>query len=316
MKTCRIGRIDFEPTVLGLGCWVFGGRDWGAQNDADSAATIEEALALGINHFDTAQGYGAGHSEQLCGQYLQSVREQVFIATKSDLTPRQEVQAKIDTSLKRLRCEMIDIFYIHWPKKGAEMRPMMEELERARDKEKIRGIGVSNFSVAQMEQVMEVGHIDAHQLCYNLLWRQDEADVIPFCIENDISVVTYSSIAQGILTGKYHRHNEFAPDDQRPQTVLFVKDVWPHIFEAVEEMKIIAREANRPLHHLALLWAASQPGVKSVLVGARNPQQIQDNVQAVDGEVEAEIFNRLTAISDRAIKHLPDVRNIFWNDVN
>jgi len=311
LETRKIGTIDFEPTVLSLGCWAFGGAQWGGQEDQDSAAAIHAALDLGITHFDTAQGYGAGRSEKLCGQELKGVRDQVFLATKTAAGSAQAMLDAVDVSLERLRTDTIDLFYIHWPQKDVDLADTMTGLEKARETGKIRGIGVSNFSVEQMKRAKTAGRIDAHQLCYNLLWRWDEEDIIPFCTNNDIGVVTYSSIAQGILTGKFPRQPHFPEGDQRPQTVHFDPAVWPHVFTAVEAMKGVAEVAGRPLAHLAIRWVAEQPGIASVLVGARNASQVRQNHGAMAGEIDRDVPARLTSISDEAIRHIPDAGNIF-----
>ena len=155
------------------------GGSWYAKDvsDADLLSTLEAAYRSGIRHFDTAAGYGNGRSETLLGRFLEGKRESVFLASKShtdDLTAAASL-AEVEGSLRRLAVEFIDLYYIHWPRAGRDMRPVMEGLEAARAQGKIGAVGVSNFSVAQMEQVSEVGRIDVHQLGYNLLWRYAEA---------------------------------------------------------------------------------------------------------------------------------------------
>ena len=191
------------------------------------------------------------------------------------------------------------------------MRPVMEGLEKARRLSKIQAIGVSNFSVEHMELVSEVGTINAHQLCYNLLWRYPERDLIPYCLEHDIAVVTYSSLAQGILAGEFSRHPRFKDGDQRSTTVFFDPDVWPYVYEAVEQLKTLAQELERPLAHLAIRWVAQQPGVTSVLVGARNAAEVRENAAAMSSDIPQEVFDRMTEISDQVTPFIPDVGNIF-----
>jgi myo-inositol catabolism protein IolS len=190
----------------------------------------------------------------------------------------------------------------------------MEGLETARQQGKIKAIGVSNFNVEQMAQVAEVGTINAHQLGYSLLWRFDEADVIPYCQANGIAVITYSSIAQGILAGKLPRNPQFEAGDVRPRTVLFEPAVWPHMYEAVEQFKQVAQDANRSLTHLAIRWVLHQLGIHSAVVSARNMQQLAQNVEALHGEIPDSVFARLTAISDQAMQHIPDTGNVYRYD--
>jgi aryl-alcohol dehydrogenase-like predicted oxidoreductase len=307
----RIGGSKCEATVFGLGTWVFGGNQWGGQDDEDCYATLKAAVEAGVTHIDTAQAYTRGRSEELIGYLLPEFRDKVFLATKTGLRLEANVSDIVDQSLERLKTDHVDLMYIHWPKKGADMRPFMEGLEKEREKGRILGVGVSNFSVEQMEQVMEVGTIDAHQFCYNLIWRFPEREVLPFCREHNIAGVTYSSIAQGIMTGKFGTKPEFREGDQRGGTVPFEPDVYPHVYAGVQEMKKIADELERPLVHLAIRWLTVQPGISSVLVGARTPDQFHNNVAAMEGEIPEGVLNRITAISDRIVEHVPDVGNIF-----
>jgi len=311
MQSTNIGLVSKKSSVLGLGCWVFGGSDWGIQNENDSLDAIKAGYDRGITHFDTAQVYGKGHSEELLGRALKGVREKVFIATKMMFTQKEKVEGSIVSSLKRLKTDYVDLFYIHWPRKNADLEGMMEGLVRAREKGLIKGIGVSNFSVEQMERLLRVGQIDAHQFCYNLLWRWPEHNLIPFCIEKEISIITYSSIAQGILTGKFGKEIEFAAGDHRKHTVLFEKDIWPVVYEGVENLKSVAENSGRSLLELAIRWILSRQGISTVLVGARNSLQVKLNVKSIDGEIDSTVFDELTKVSNRIIKHIPDTGNIF-----
>jgi aryl-alcohol dehydrogenase-like predicted oxidoreductase len=302
---------NLNITPLSLGCWPLGGDQWGKQDDRDSLATIGKAIELGINHFDTAQMYGRGHGEELLGKALKSIRNKVFIATKILYLPKDKVEAAVIASLKRLQTDRIDLFYIHWPKKNGDLAGMMEGLEHIRQKGLIRSIGVSNFSVTQMQQVIKAGKIDVHQLCYNVLWRREERETIPYCRQHGISIVTYSSLAEGILTGKFGREVDFVPGDHRKYTLLFEKEVWPNVYSAVEKLKTIATEAKRPLAHCAIQWLLTKNGIVSVLVGSRTPEQVTSNVKALEGSIDQSVFDRMTKVSDELVFHLPEAGNIF-----
>jgi len=307
----KIGGSGCKATVFGLGTWVFGGNQWGGQDDDDCHATLKAAVDSGITHIDTAQAYSRGRSEELVGHLLPDFRDKVFVATKTGMSPDANVSEIVDRSLERLKTDHVDLMYIHWPKKGVNMRPFMEGLEKEREKGRILGIGVSNFSVEQMEQVMEVGTIDAHQFCYNLVWRFADREIIPFCLEHNIAGVTYSSIGQGILTGKFGDKPEFREGDQRGGTVPFEPDVYPHVYAGVQEMKKIADEVGRPLVHLAIRTLITRPGISSVLVGARNTHQLSENLAAMEGEISEDVYARMIEISDGIMEHMPDVGNIF-----
>jgi aryl-alcohol dehydrogenase-like predicted oxidoreductase len=187
----------------------------------------------------------------------------------------------------------------------------MEGLERARAQGKIGAVGVSNFSVADMRQVGEVGRIDAHQLGYNLLWRFAEADVIPYCIAHGIGVVCYSALAHGILSGKFPRVLNFPPEDQRNTVLPFRADIWPHVYTGVEQLKAIAAAENRPLMHLALRWILRQPGITAVVFGGRNAAQATANAGALAGDIPDDVFTGMTAISDEIVRHMPHENNLF-----
>ena len=293
---------------------ALGGTVFGDQSEAGWLAVMQAALSHGINHFDTANGYGNGQSETLIGQFMAAQparRETIFLASKAshNEVTAARMTALLDQSLARLQTDVIDLYYIHWPRQGQDLRPWMEALETARHQGKIRAIGVSNFSIEQMEQVATVGTIDAHQLCYNLLWRFAERDIIPYCQANGITVVTYSSMAQGILTGKFPRQLQLASNDKRPNTVLFDPAIWPHAHAGVEKLKILAQQANRSLSHLALRWVLQQPAIDTAVVGARTPDQVADNASALAGPIPADIFAQMTAISDEVIQHIPDTGN-------
>ena len=309
----RIPPVDKDLNPLALGGSVFGTDPWEGEERANLLAALEAALHSGINHFDTANGYGDGQSERLLGHFLAERRERIFLASKADLDEMDAglMLAQVNQSLTRLQTDMIDLYYIHWPRRGKDLRPMMEGLEKARQQGKIRAVGVSNFSVEQMEQVAEVGQINAHQLGYNLFWRVAEKEIFPYCRQHHIAVVTYSSIAQGILTGKFPRQLHLSPGDQRAGIVFFDEAVWPYIYVGVEQLKLLAQEIDRPLTHLAIRWVLHQADINTAVVGARHTQQVECNVEALAGDIPPEIFERMTEISDAVIQHIPDTGNMY-----
>ena len=312
IKPVRIGAFPAQLPLGFGGSWFVPYSAPGAE-DARLLGAIEAAYDAGIRHFDTAGGYGDGHSEEIYGRFLEGRRPEIFLASKSNPTETTAaaMSAEIDASLRRLKTDYIDLYYIHWPRSGADMRPRMEALETARAEGKIRAAGVSNFSVAQMREVQEAGRIDAHQLGYNLIWRYAEDDLIPFCAKHDIAVVTYSSLAHGILTGKFGATPDLRPGDQRHRILPFRADIWPHVYEGVEKLKAIAAELDRPLMHLAIRWSLQRPGITSVVAGARNKAQAEANAQALSGAIPGQVFDRMTAISDEIVRHVPNEGNLF-----
>lgn len=316
LPSVEIGAGTGFHAPLGVGCSFYGISDWAGSEAQALYDAMVTALDNGLTHFDTATGYGGGESEKLIGRFIQDDakrREKMYIASKANLN---DVSAKaileaIDGSRNRLQTDVIDLYYIHWPRTGQDMRPMMEGLETARQQGKIKAVGVSNFSVEQMRQVQEVGKIDAHQLGYNLLWRFPEADIIPYCVENKIAVVVYSALAHGILSGKYERELAFVADDQRWRILLFRDDVWSAIYPDVQAMKALAEKAGVSLVHLALRWLLHQASITSVLVSAKNPTQALANATTLSAEIPESVFAELTAISEKVKNKIPDEGNPF-----
>ena len=177
--------MHFQAHPLALGCWVFGGEAWGGQKEKDSIEAIHTARELGVNHFDTAQGYGKGLSEKILGRELKKIdREKIFVASKLFLKPKpQEIQISVEESLKRLQMEYIDLFYIHWPHKKIDFRLGLEVLQKLKEAGKIKGIGVSNFTAEAIEKASGIAQIEAHQVGYSLCWRWDEKDLFFTCAQ-------------------------------------------------------------------------------------------------------------------------------------
>jgi myo-inositol catabolism protein IolS len=300
----------FSP--LGLGCWQYHPGLWGTGQEQPLLDTMEAALTHGMDHFDTATGYGDGASEKLVGRFLHGRRSQVFVATKAgiqDENPRTMLES-VKASLERLDTDFIDLYYIHWPRSDIDIRPAMEGLELARAQGLVRAVGVSNFSVAQMELVSQMGKIDAHQIPHSLLWRARESDVIPYCRQHGIGVIAYGPLGYGILTGKFGRKPSFRPEDDRSYRILFFEEpTWGAIYTAVEQMKTVAQEIQRPLLHLVIRWSLAQPGIVCTLAGANSPAQVAQNAAALQGEVPAWALERLTAISDALKKDIPAEAN-------
>ena len=299
--------IPFPRVRLGMGGSHYG-LDATPGTEAQLAAALEAALEGGITHFDTATDYAGGDSERRLGRFLAAApgrRERVFLASKANLdeVSAAAVQRAIDASLQRLRTDVIDVYYLHWPRAGRDLRPWMEGLETARAQGKVRAVGVSQLS--------EVGRIDACQVGYNLLWRFPERDVLPHCRDHGIAVVAYSALAHGILAGQYGRQLHFAPQDQRWSISLFRPDVWPRVHAVVNTMKSVAERAGVPPATLALRWLTDRQGVDAVLVSAHRAAQVHENLQALRAPVPADALAELDALGAAALGGVPDEGNPF-----
>jgi myo-inositol catabolism protein IolS len=295
---------------FGLGCWSFALAQKGSDEESGATEVIKTAYEHGVRHFDTAQGYGDGRSEEIVGAALAGCSD-AEIATKCRLLAGHETRRAVETSLRRLGRDSVDCFYIHWPRTGMDSRPMLEALEAERERGTIQRVGVSNFTAEELTQGLKIARIDVHQIGYSLLWRHPESEVIPCSRRLGVQLYSYSSLAQGLLTGKMPERSMFAPDDPRPGTVFYDEDVWPHVYRALARMSAIADGAGVSLHHLALRWLIERGGVTRVLVGARSIRQLLDNLAAFSGECDPAVLDALESVSADLRPHVPDIGNIF-----
>jgi len=285
VKYNQLGWSSLPVSPITFGCWELGGGQWEKQSDEVNMQAIEEAFALGITSFDTAEGYGNGHSEEIVGQALAGKRSQVVIATKvspNHLRP-SELRHSAEQSLKRLRTDYIDLYYIHWPNDEIPLADTMNEMRRLQEEGLIKAIGVSNFSRKQMEEAMTVARIDVLQPEYSLLQRKLEKDIVPYCLEQGISIFSYSSIAKGILTGVYHNGKaELKETDFRRNRRLFLPEHLEAEKTLVDLVGRIAQVKGVSMAEIAITWLLYQNAVDSAIVGTQNRKHLEENVRAID----------------------------------
>ena len=302
------------PSQFGLGTFQFREATPGSGAARTAADVWRAAYDRGMRHVDTAQGYGAGTSESAVGEILRG-RDDVFVATKIHYLPSvEEVAAAVDQSRKRLGRDVIDLVYLHWPRRGEDLAAVMEGLERCRGRGRIRHVGVSNFSVAELEEASRVCPIDAFQIGYSLLWRYPERDVIPWCREHGVTVISYSALAQGLLAGKIRDRGQLPAGDPRLKTVYYDEGVFEPVRSAVDEMARAAAAARAPLARLALAWVLSRPGMSATLLGASSAAQIAETLPEGfphDAAAVGSALEELTRISDAVAPLIPDIGNIF-----
>ncbi len=301
-----------QITQLTFGCWQAGGDSWTGTDDSDSLAAMRAGLDAGINFFDTAEGYGRGHSEELLGRFLrESHGTDVLVATKvgdSNLSA-PKLRAACEKSLGHLGIERIDLYQIHWPAGtwGSPIVPLEEsmgELIKLQSEGKIRAIGVSNFNGAQIEEALSYGRIESLQPPYSLLFQPYvENGTLDVCLKHEIGVIPYSPLAQGLLTGKFSRDNR--PTDNRGGNRLFKDPAYDLALEAVDALKPIAQKYGATTGNLSLAWLAAQPGVTSPIVGARNAEQIVDTAKAADLNIEAGDLQLISDIARPLLDSLP-----------
>ena len=312
METRKIGNTDIEVTVVGLGCWPMGAGYWGACDDADSIRTIHKALDIGINFLDTAPAYNRGHSEQVVGKGLAGRSADVILSTKVAAAP-DRIRPSLETSLERLQTDYVDVFFVHWPNRSQPLAKTMEILEALRREGRIRAVGVSNFTVEMMAMASKYGTIDVVQPPYNLIWRFIEDDVRPYSETHNMGIVTYSSLAQGLLTGTLRLDTAFRGDDQRPRSILWQPENYGKCLYTVERLRPIAESLGIPLSQLALRWLISQPGVTSALVGARLPDEIAEDAGVLGWDLPAKTMTAVQAISDEIYLSMPHYFDMWGN---
>jgi Predicted oxidoreductases (related to aryl-alcohol dehydrogenases) len=304
-----LGKSDLNVSVIGYGAWGIGGKPfWNSEGEEKSLRSIEKAIDLGINFYDTAPVYGFGYSEELLGKALQAKRKDVIIATKCGLVwnkeelkairkraTRESILEEIDLSLKRLCTDYIDLYQVHWPDESTPIEETMNTLLQVQKEGKIRYIGVSNYSVDQMKESVNYGQIVSLQPMYSMLERDVEKERLPFCIENDIGVICYSPLASGVLTGKYDENTRF--EDWRGQGIIgnFTGEVYVSHINKVKKIVKIAQKHGKTLAQLAINWLLHQKGVTTAIVGVKTPDQVEQNIGAVGWEIPD---NDLKEISD------------------
>lgn len=318
MEKRRLGTSDVQITPILMGTWQAGKKMWVGIEDAETTRAIRSAFDAGITTIDTAEVYGDGHSEQIVAQALSEVRDQAVYATKvfANHLKYDQVLEACERSLKNLQTDYIDLYQIHWPAGTfkSEIVPIEETMRALNDLKqqgKIRAIGVSNFSRVQLEEASQYGRIDSLQPPYSLFWRQVEQDAMPYCIQNNISILAYSPLAQGLLTGKFGKDHKFNPADNRAKNKLFQGENYDRAILALEKLRPIAQRHHTSLGNLAIAWLIAQPQAQAI-VGARNTEQAVANAKAGDIHLSADDLQEIDAIGKIVTDHL-DQDPVMWS---
>jgi aryl-alcohol dehydrogenase-like predicted oxidoreductase len=294
-----------EVSRVGLGTWAIGGWMWGGTDEAESVATIRAAIEQGINLIDTAPAYGFGRSEEIVGKAIADgdLRSRVRIATKVGLewqdgkvfrnASRARILNEIDASLRRLRTDHIDIYQVHWPDPLVPIEETAETMRMLFEQGKIGAIGVSNFSVEQMEEFRRIAPLHVAQPPYNLFERGIERDILPYCRTNRIAMLGYGALCRGLLSGRMRPGTQFDGDDLRRTDPKFQEPRFTQYLAAVQRLDQFAQQRfGKRVIHLAVRWMLDQ-GITTGLWGARHPGQLQpvDDVSgwALDAAAKAEI---------------------------
>jgi aryl-alcohol dehydrogenase-like predicted oxidoreductase len=304
VKTARLGNSELQITKVGLGTWAIGGPwlyGWGPQDDNDSIDAILEAIEVGVNWLDTAPIYGFGHSEEIVAKALAKTSIKPIIATKCALVwnDKQErinclktksIIAECDASLKRLNVDIIDLYQMHWPNPDEDLEEGYEAMAKCVKAGKVRYLGVSNFTVEQMQRVMKIHPITSLQPPCSMLRRDIEDDILPFCKKNKIGVIVYSPLQKGLLSGKFTAEKIAAlpADDVRHMDRNFKMPLLDVNLKIIEKLAQIAKRNKITTAQLATAWAIRNPEVTAAIAGARRKGQIKETAPAADVKLSAD----------------------------
>jgi aryl-alcohol dehydrogenase-like predicted oxidoreductase len=309
MESIEIPGTSLVVSRIGLGTWAIGGWMWGGTDEAQSIRTIHEALDRGITLFDTAPIYGFGRSEEILGKALaqDGRRKRAVIASKVGLDwrdgkpfrngRRKRFMKEVDDSLRRLQTDVIDLHQVHWPDPGtpiAETAGAMADLYRAG---KIRAIGVSNFSPAQMDEFRAAAPLHTAQPPYNLFERAVERDVLPYCREHRLVTLAYGSLCRGLLSGKMTINSRFTGDDLRKNDPKFQAPRFAQYLAAVEALDRFARDSyGKKVIHLAVRWVLDRSEANVALWGARRPDQLAAVREAMGWRIDSAAMTEIERI--------------------
>lgn len=308
MNQVRLGKSNLHVSPIAFGAWELGG-DWGATDEPAALETIRHAADVGINFFDTAQGYGFGASEALIAKALAGrPRDEIVIATKGGLRPTPGggverdaspdwVRRGVDESLKALNTDYIDLYQIHWPDPKvpfAQTAATLAELVKAG---KIRHVGVSNFDAVQMESFSETLPVETLQPPYHLFRREIEDSILPFTRAQDIGVLVYGPLAHGLLTGALRPDTKFASGDWRAKSDVFKGEEYRRNLRIVDALNRFAEnELDTSVSRLAIAWTLANPAVHVAIVGTRNPKHVDDAIAAASLKLDTNAMRRIDEI--------------------
>ena len=317
MQTRMLGKTDIQLSAIIMGTWQTGKSMWTGIDDAQSEKAIQAAMDAGITTFDTAEVYGNGHSERVLGKAIGKRRDQVTLLSKvfSKHLAYDQVIAACNRSLKNLGTDYLDLYQIHWPPgsfgaKPVPMQETMKALTDLKDQGKIRAIGVSNFSFDQLKDICALGPVESLQPPYSLFWRHVETDTLAWCQSNQVTVLAYSPMAQGLLTGKFGPDHRFQKGDHRSTNRLFQSDLYPLALKALDELRPMAEEKGITLAQLALAWMIARPGICAI-AGARNADQSVGNAKAATVHLSEADLKAMDRIS-RPVNDLIDDNPVQW----
>jgi len=308
MEYRQLGQTTISISRIGFGGGPASGHDYGPVDEVEWKAAVRAALDAGINFFDVANVYGLGHVEELLSQALGERRNEVVIATKGglvwdeqskvhrDLSKRTVVQS-IEASLRRLRVETIPLYQIHWPDPATPIEETMEALVLCREQGMFQFLGLSNFSLDLMRRAHAILPIVSQQVAFNLLCREAEGEIFPWCTSSKVSILAHSGLAQGLLAGRRTIGSTVDRNDVRWRSPYFSESDRQEKQRVLDAVRSLSQELGRPFSAVSLRWVLDHPEVSAVLVGIKNRQQLADNIQSVNWKLSSEERENLNYLS-------------------
>lgn len=307
----RLGTTEIEITSVAMGCWPISGMTSLDVNEADSLKTLRAAIDAGINFFDTAYCYGRdGESERLIAQVIPADRESMVIATKGgihwddagnrqfDASP-ERLRQQCDESLQRLGTDYVDLLYLHAPDPNVPLTESAGALQSLLDAGKTRSVGVSNLNLAQIETFHTFCPIAAIQPPYNMLQREIEEDIVPWCLQHGVSIIVYWPLMKGLLAGKLARDHQFLEGDGRAKYPMFQGEEWNKNQDFIDELRGIADDLGKTVAQLVVNWTVHQIGITAALCGAKRAYQIEETAGAIGWSLDEPTLQRIQQALDR-----------------
>ncbi len=325
MLTREIGNSGIKATAVGLGTWAIGGWLWGGTDEEASLTAIKAALDEGISLIDTAPAYGLGVAEEIVGKAIKGRRDQVVLATKCGLVwdtqdgnyfidqgdkrihrylGKQSIIDELDQSLKRLGTDYVDLYLTHWQDPTTPIDETMETLLHLKQDGKIRAIGACNVSPEELKSYVAAGQLDCLQEEYSMVKRDIQDTLLPACTQNGVSMLSYSSLALGLLAGKIGPDRTFDGDDIRKDNPRFSTSNREKIAALKRELAPICEAHNASMAQVIIAWTLQQPGITFSLCGARNLDQARENAAAGRLKLSSGDIVKIDAAAAQHLRHL------------
>ena len=313
MRYKEFGKTGMKVSALTVGSWAIGGANWGEVDKKQSIAAIHAMLDNGVNFVDTAPVYNAGHAERVVGEALEGRRDKVFLATKTALYTdpttgngvkdgrRDTILRLCEESLKNLRTDYFDVYLLHWPVPGQPVKESMETMMELKEQGIIRHIGVSNYSIEEIEEARQYGDVELIQPPYSMVNRSQEK-LIRWASEQGLGVMSYASLGAGILTGSIRTMPNFAPTDIRMTFYDFFREPkFSRTMELLKTLDEIAQEHNAPVAQVALNWSTQKPYIDTAIIGVRNPAEAIENCSGFNWSLSEEEIQKIDDAIDRTV---------------